>query len=148
MTKVQYQGGAGAFELTLPDGWFLEQDEEEGALVTSETAHGFLHLVEFARGPEDATDPAEELYAFLEEQEIQLEEDEVEDLPLGETGELALCEYLADEEDEATYWMIAVATTPGRLLFANYSCAAGDEEGERELIRTILSTLTFAAPAE
>ena len=109
-----------------------------------------LHLMLFRRDPLEELDPAEELYAFLENEEIELEEDEVEDVDLGGTGSLAVCEYLEEEEEEEgedgeVYWLIGVATAPGRLLFASYSCSAEERERERDAIRGILSSIRFDA---
>nr|MDQ3389172.1 hypothetical protein [Gemmatimonadota bacterium] len=102
-----------------------------------------LHLLAFAHTPEEFPDPAEELYAFLHEQGVELEEDEVEDLPLEGGAELALCEYLAEDEEEGeeSFCIAGVATGSGTLVFVTYSCAAGDEEQEREALRQILASL-------
>ncbi|MEX2582755.1 MAG: hypothetical protein WD766_05755 [Gemmatimonadota bacterium] len=143
MNRARYTGNDGAFELRLPAGWKMEPDAEGGALVSAVEGRGLLHLVPFERELEEPSDPAEELYAFLEDQEIELQEDEVDDLELpGEAG-AALCEYLAEEGDELVYWLVCVATAPSRLLFASYSCPSGQEDDEREVILQILSTLTF-----
>jgi hypothetical protein len=134
-----------AFSLSLPAGWVAEPDEEEGVSVYSPDGTGLLHLVAFPHAPEAEADPAEELYAFLEEQGIEIEEDEVEDVALADDAALALCEYLAeeDEEEEATYWLVGVAMGPRTLVFVSYSCPAGEEEQERAAVREILRTLTF-----
>jgi hypothetical protein len=138
-----------AFSLALPPGWAAEADEEEGVGVFAPDGVGLLHLVSFEHAGEEAPDPAEELYAFLEEQGVELEEDEVEDVELAGGAELSLCEYLAepeeDEEDgeEATFWLNAVATAPGLLVFCSYSCPAGEEEAERDTVRAVLSSLAL-----
>src|SRR5687768_6228110 len=88
-----------AFSLTLPEGWVAEPDEEEGVSVYAPEGVGLLHLVAFP-ADDEPQDPADELYAFLEEQGIEIEEDEVEDVELAAGGELALCEYLSEEEEE------------------------------------------------
>ena len=80
----------------------------------------------------------------LAEQGIELEEDDVEDFDLEGGAALSLCEYLAegeDEEERATYWLMAVATNPGNLVFANYSCPAGKQDRERETVRGVLASL-------
>ena len=134
-----------AFSLSLPEGWVAEPDEEEGVSVYAPEGAGLLHLVAFPASEEHAPDPAEELYAFLEEQGIEIEEDEVEDLDLAGGAELALCEYLAEEEeeDETTYWLVGVAMSPATLVFVSYSCPAGEEEKERAAIREILGSLVL-----
>lgn len=143
MGIVHYEEKDGSFELQLPAGWWYEPDEEGGLLVAKEDGVGLLHLIPFERGPGEEADPADELYAFLEDQEIELEEDEVEDVELLTGGSLALCEYLAEEGDELVYWMIGVATAPGQLLFASYSCPAEDQDQESESIRDLLAKVKF-----
>jgi hypothetical protein len=145
MNRVKYRESDGSFELNLPDGWELERDEEGGILISREDGCGILHVMPFERELGEETDPAEELYAFLEDQEIELQEDEVEDIDLAATGLGAVCEYLAEEGDELVHWLVCVATGPGQLLFASYSCPAEDEEGEAEIerIRDVLGSLRF-----
>lgn len=109
---------------------------------------GSLHLVGIPQPEDEFPDPAEELYGFLEDQGVELEEDEVEDFPLEGDAELALCEYITeDEEGEegATFWLVGVATAPGALVFASYSCAAGEEEEERDTVREALTSLKLRA---
>ena len=134
----------GLFDLVVPPGWSAAPDEEDGGLeVWDEQGAGTLHLIAFAQGSEEFPDPAEELYAFLDERSVELEEDEVEDVPLEDGSELALCEFASeDEEDgEALFWMVGVATTPGTICFATYFCAAGEEEKERGSVKLALTTL-------
>jgi hypothetical protein len=80
---------------------------------------------------------------------VELEEDEVEDVPLEGGAEMALCEFLSEDEEEgdSLYWMVGVATTPGALVFATYFCPAGDEEKERDVVRGALSSLRLHAGA-
>jgi len=135
-----------AFTLSVPAQWEAERDEEEGVNLLSPDGPGLLHLLSIPQPAGEMLDPAEELYAFLEDQGIELEEDEVEDVELAGGAELAVCEYLAEAEEEedeerATYWMVAVATAPGSLVFASYSCPAGEEEAEREVVREVLASL-------
>lgn len=132
--------------MTLPPGWEAERDGEGGLLLFASEGPGLLHLMPFEREPEEEVDPADELYAFLADQEIELEEDEVADVELPTGGSLALCEYEEDEDDEEVYWMVGVATAPGHLVFASYSCASGEEEMEAETVRGILTTLAFDEP--
>ena len=137
-----------AFSFSLAEGWTAEPDEEEGVSVSSAEGSGLLHLVAFPHAADEELDPAEELYAFLEEQGVEIEEDEVEDVDLGGSGELALCEYLSEEdeegeEEETTYWLVGVALGPGTLLFISYSCPSGEEEAERAAIRAILQSIAF-----
>ncbi len=74
---------------------------------------------------------------------MELEEDEVEDVPLEDGAEMAVCEYLSEDEDEgdSLFWMVGVATAPGALVFATYFCPAGEEEAERETVRAALASL-------
>jgi hypothetical protein len=152
--RVEVQGGA---ELELPDGWVAEVDEEGGVNLMAEDGPGLLHLVTFPQEPGEMADPAEELYAFLEDQGVELEEDEVEDVELGGEAHLALCEYISERDEEgepeegdddepATFWLVGVATSPGNLLFGSYSCAAGEEDQERETVRTILASVRLGEP--
>lgn len=141
----------GAFSLSLPPGWEHDEDEEGGLLIASPSGPGLLHVVAFDQP--DPVDPAEELFVFLEGQGVELEEDEVEDLELAGEGELAYCEYLTEEEDEAadegeaaTYWLVGVATAPGRLVFCSYSCPAGSQDEEREAVLGVLRTLRLQPP--
>lgn len=139
-----------AFAITVPGGWTHEEDEEGGVLLAGPAAAGLLHLLAFEQGEEDL-DPAEELYVFLDEQGVELEEDEVEDVELEGGSDLAYCEYLTeddeatgagDADDEAsTYWLVAVATGPGRLVFCSYSCPAGAQDVERDAVLGALRTL-------
>jgi hypothetical protein len=150
--KVEIAGGA---EAELPAGWEWEVDEEGGVNLMPETGVGLLHLVTFEQEPGDVADPAEELYAFLEDQGIELEEDEVEDVELTGDAHLALCEYIteqeepeSDDEDEdepSTFWLVGVATAPGNLLFGSYSCRAGEQEPEREVVRAILASVRLSS---
>ena len=143
-----------AFDLDLPNGWTAEPDEEGGIAVTGHAGIGLLHLIAFEQSGGELLDPAEELYIFLEDQGVELEEDEIEDLELPSGGELSLCEYLSEDEDEedqegleTTYWLVAVATSPGILVFVSYTCPADAVDSERESIRSILGTLRLNPPA-
>jgi hypothetical protein len=134
------------FEVAVPRGWEAEADEEGGVDVAAPEGAGLLHLIAFPQEPGEFLDPAEELYVFLEDQGVELEEDEVEDVELGEGQDLALCEYVSEDEAEGagereTYWMIGVATAPGNLVFCSYSCPAEQAEEERETVRAILASL-------
>lgn len=143
----------GRFEVRLPPGWTYEEDEEGGTLVAADAGPGLLHLVSFEQDADVPLDPAEELYVFLEDQGVELEEDEVEDIDLP-GGELAYTEYLTEEDEEeaeapggedeepATYWLVGVATWPGTLVFCSYSCPAGSQDVEREAVMAILRSLT------
>lgn len=132
------------FRVRLPPGWEAEIDAEEGGvLFAREDGEGVLHLLGFPRAGGAAADPAEELYGFLEEEGIELQEDEIEDLELEGEGEASLCEYVSEDEEEGetTYWLTGVAVGPGGLVFISYS-AAGEEGGvEAEEVREILRTL-------
>ena len=134
----------GCFDLVIPPGWEAALDEEDGGLeVWKEDGVGTLHLVSILQDEDAFSDPAEELYAFLEDRGVELEEDEVEDVPLEDGAEMALCEYESEDEDdgEALYWMVAVATAPGTLVFATYFCPAADFEREHEAVRQALGTV-------
>lgn len=141
----------GRFDLEIPSGWSAAPDEEdEGLEVWKEDGVGTLHIVGFDREPGDFADPAEELWAFLEDRGVELEEDEVEDVPLAGGAEMALCEFLSEDEDEgdSLFWMVGVATTPGALAFATYFCPAGEEDAEREAVRGALATLRISTAGE
>ncbi|HEX8906661.1 MAG TPA: hypothetical protein VF771_17555 [Longimicrobiaceae bacterium] len=134
----------GRFEMPLPGGWQAAPDEDgDGLEVWNEEGPGTLHLISFAPEGGDFPDPAEELYAFLQEQDVELEEDEVDDVPLDGGAEMALCEYLTEDEEEGEnlFWMVGVAAAPGRLVFATYFCPAGEEAAEREVVRDALGKL-------
>lgn len=146
---------ADVFEMTIPAGWTHEEDEEGGILLAGPSGAGLLHVMSFDQGG-DALDPAEELYVFLDGQGVELEDDEVEDVELDADSDLAYCEYLTEEDDEegsegdeeaATYWLVGVATRPGRLVFCSYSCPAGSQEVEREVVLDALKTLRIHPPA-
>ena len=142
------------FDFEIPDGWQAEPDEEGGIQAGQADGAGLLHLIAFEQDSSDPLDPAEELYIFLEDQGIELEEDEIEDLELASGAELSFCEYLSEDEEEGeteretTYWLVAVATAPGNLVFASYTCPAGREDDERETVRSILTTLRLASPVD
>jgi len=133
------------FRRSIPPGWLDESDGEGGRSIYREDGAGLLTLISFPGDSDEDLDPAEELYAFLEEQGIEIEEDEVEDIDLADGGSLALCEYLEEEdEDEGegeVYWLVAVAAWPGQLVFASYSCPEGEGGGEIDEVRAILGSL-------
>ena len=133
----------GRFTVVPRPGWSAAPDEEQGGLeVWPEEGAGTLHLISFDAG-DDFADPAEELYAFLDDRGVELEEDDVEDVPLPDGAELALAEYEAEDEEEgdATFWLVGVATAPGAAVFATYLAPAGEQEQEVALVRDALSTL-------
>lgn len=144
--KVPYRDEEAGFSLVLPAGWIVEEDGEGGILLFRENGSGLLHMIPFERAPEEEADPAEELYAFLAEQEIELEEDEVEDLELPGIGSASVCTYIEEDDEESVFWLIGVATAPGRLVFSSYSCTAGEEGEEVDAVLEILGTLTFSDP--
>jgi hypothetical protein len=147
----RFRDPEGRFDLKLPPGWEAALDEDgDGAEVWNENGAGTLHLVSFAAEEDDFPDPAEELYSFLEDRGVELEEDEVEDVPLEGGAEMALCEFLSEdeEEDESLFWMVGVATAPGALVFATYFCPAGEEEKEREAVRAALASVRVLAVTE
>ncbi|HEX5725043.1 MAG TPA: hypothetical protein VFX98_06230 [Longimicrobiaceae bacterium] len=132
----------GRFDFVLPPGWAAEPDAEQGGVeVWDDDGPGSLHLLGFAT--DEFADPGEELYAFLEDRGVELEEDEVEDLELADGGEMSLTEYASEDEEEgeSLFWMVGVATAPGTLVFASYFCPAGQEEREREKVRGLLVSL-------
>lgn len=136
----------GRFTLVLPPGWSSAPDEEQGGMeVWREDGVGTLHLISFDAG-DDFADPAEELYAFLEDRGVELEDDDVDDVPLEDGGELSLAEYEAEDEDEgdALFWLTGVASAPGVLLFATYLCPAGEQEAEVDAVRQALGTLLLS----
>lgn len=138
----------GRFELRLPQGWQAAVDEDgDGMEVWREEGAGTLHLISFEA--DEFPDPAEELYAFLQERGVELEDDEVEDLPLA-GAELALTEFMSEDEDdgESLFWLVGVATAPGTLVFGTYFCPAGREREERDLVREALTTMKVHGAAE
>ena len=140
----------GRFEMPLPAGWRAAPDEDgDGLEVWNEDGAGTLHLISFAPEDGDFPDPAEELYAFLQEQDVELEEDEVEDVALAGGAEMALCEYMTEDVDsgERLFWMVGVATAPERIVFATYFCPAGEEAREREAVREALGRLGIVGAA-
>ena len=140
----------GRFTVRVPAGWSSAPDEDQDGLeLWKEDGAGTLHLISFQPDEGEFPDPAEELYAFLEARGVELEEDEVEDVPLDGGAELALCEYLSEDEDDgdSLYWMVGVATAPGVLVFATYFCAAGQEEAERDAVRGALASLKIEGAA-
>lgn len=142
----------GHFSLQLPSGWLAEPDPEAGGVeVYHPDGVGTLHLLAFPGDPDDFLDPAEELYAFLDEQGVELQDEEVEDLDLVGDAEMAYTEYVAEaddgEDDEPTFHLMAVATTPGTLVFASYSCPAGQEDRERQTVVAMLGSLRLAGTA-
>jgi len=152
MTDAQrVQDPDGRFTLVPPPGWSAAPDEDSGGLeVWSEEGDGTLHLISFDADDGDAfPDPAEELYAFLEERGVELEEDEVEDVALEGGAEMARCEYQAEDEEEGEtlLWIVGVATAPGVLVFATYLCPADSPEAERDAVRCSLGTLRLAPAA-
>ncbi len=151
-SRERYLDADGGFSVLLPPGWSAEAERDEGGVeMWGPEEHGTLHLIGLPQPADEFPDPAEELYAFLHEQGVELEEDEVEDVELGEDAEMALCEYLAEDEEapeeSPTLWMIGVATSLGGLVFATYSAAEAAAEGERDAVRQILRSLRFEAPA-
>jgi hypothetical protein len=144
MAADRYTVAEEGFSFSIPAGWQAERDAEEGGVdVWNPDGPGDLHLVGFPAGSADAADPAEELYAFLEEQEIELEEDEIDDHDLDGAGEMAVCEYISEDEEtgEAEFWLVGVAALPGSLVFAHYICAAGREQEERDAVRELLRSI-------
>ncbi len=138
----------GRFELRLPQGWQAAVDEDgDGMEVWREDGAGTLHLISFET--DEFPDPAEELYAFLQERGVELEDDEVEDLPL-EGAEFALTEFMTEDEDdgESLFCLVGVATAPGTLVFGTYFCPAGREREERDVVREALTTMKVRAAEE
>ena len=130
----------------LPPGWITEPDPESGGIdVFRPDGSGVLHLLAFPGEEDEFLDPAEELYAFLDEQGIELQEEELEDLDLPGNAEMAFTEYAAEDgdedEEEPTFNMMGVATAPGMLVFASYSCPAGEENQERDAVIRIFRSL-------
>jgi hypothetical protein len=139
-----YTAEDGTFVVRLPAGWQAEADPEEGGVdLWHPDGPGELNLLAFAAVSDEAPDPAEELYAFLEENGIEIEEDEVEDIELASGGEMALSEYVTEDEEsgDVTYWLVGVAVLPSALVFAHYTCALGEEDAEREQVLALLRTL-------
>jgi len=139
-----YTAEGRAFAIQLPEGWETEREEgEDGVDLFAPEGAGELHLLAFEASVDDPPDPGEELFAFLDENEVVLEEDEVEDVSLADGGDLAFCEYVSEDEEsgESDFWLIGVAALPGLLVFAQYVCRAGEEAAEREVVLRALRTL-------
>ena len=145
-----HTASAEGFEVRVPAQWEVEPDPEEGGIdISRPDGAGVLHLYGFPHSVAENTDPGEELYSFLEDQGIELEEDEVEDFELVGDAELALCEYVSEDEDteeagedpEVTFWLVGVAALPEVLVFAHYTCPLGEEEEERDTVREILRSI-------
>lgn len=138
------------FEFELPSGWTAEPEREEGGVeIFHPEGSGVLHLIGFRQAADAFPDPAEELYAFLEDQGIELVEEEVEDLEIGEDLEMAVCEFITEEEEEEegpVFWRVGVATGPGVLIFASYSCPAGEEGEEEPALDAIFQSLSPLDP--
>lgn len=133
------------YSLSLPEGWRASPDPEgDGEELFHPDGAGIVHLVPLTAGS-GGEDPADELYAFLAEQGIELEEDEVEDLEL-EGGLLSYCEFGTEEEledggeTEAVRWLIGIAAGPRGLLLITYSAPEGEDE-EIAALRAMLATL-------
>ena len=147
MPGNRYHDREGGFSVLLPKGWTAEADPEEGGSVLFDPdGAGSLHLLGFPAPADEPPDPAEELFAFLDEEGIELEEEDVDDLPLDAPAAMAVCEYITEPEnggadEESTFWLVGVATAPERLVFATYSCAAGEEAAEREKVLSTLASL-------
>lgn len=150
MSDWQRVGIDPAFSLQIPPGWVAEPDEEEGVSVYHPEGEGLLHLVAFPHPAGESADSADELYAFLEEQGIEIEEDEVEDVELPGGAALSLCEYEEENEGEAegdgeqnepARWLVGVATGPEGLVFVSYSAPADGADEEGEVVRRIIGTL-------
>jgi hypothetical protein len=149
---MMFRDPEGRFSLDLPPGWLAEPDPEAGGIeVYHPDGPGTLHLLAFDGNPDEFLDPAEELYAFLAEQDVELQDEEVDDLELGEDADMAYTEYVAEaedgEDDEATFNLMAVATAPGTLVFASYTCPAGQQERERQTVVDTLSSLRLTGTA-
>lgn len=137
------------FVAELPRGWEAEPDPESGGVdVFRPDGSGVLHLLAFPGDGDEFLDPAEELFAFLDEQGIELQEEELEDLQLAGNAEMAFTEYVAEdgeaeEEDHEgpTFNIMGVATAPGVLVFASYACPAGEEDHERDAVLHIFRSL-------
>ena len=146
---MTFRDPEGAFSLNLPASWTAEADPEAGGTVFYDPdGVGVLHLLSFPGDPDEFPDPAEELFAFLDEQGVELQEEEIEDLQLASDAEMAYTEYVAEadegEDDEPTFHLVGVATAPGTLVFATYTCPAGEEEQERNAIMAALQSLRLA----
>jgi hypothetical protein len=143
---ARFKDPEGLFELELPLGWSAEPDPEEGGFeLTGEDGPGVLHLMAFEQPETLGTDPAEELYSFLAEEGIEIEEEDVEDLDLPDGWGMAVCEFVSEPEeageDESLFFTIGVGTAPGILLFATYTCPDGEEEQERDELRGLLGSI-------
>jgi hypothetical protein len=137
------------FQLRLPAGWVAEPDPEQGGLdLWHPDGAGELHLFAFPPAAGEQPDPGEELYAFLQENGIELEEDEIEDFDLAEGGLLAFCQYLSEdeEEEETAFWLVGVAALPTGTVFTHYTCAAEDAEQELDQVYAILRSLRSVPP--
>jgi hypothetical protein len=143
---ARFKDPEGLFQLDLPLGWSAAPDPEEGGWeLSGEDGPGVLHLMAFEQSEALGEDPGEELYAFLAEEGIEIEEEDVEDLELPGGWGMALCEFVSEPEDEedeeSLFFTVGVGTAPGILLFATYTCGEGEEEQERAELRSLLGSI-------
>ena len=147
MPGNRYHNREGGFSVLVPPGWTAEADPQEGGSeLFDPDGAGSLHLLGFPAPADEPLDPAEELFAFLDEEGIELDEEDVDDLPLEAPAAMAVCEYITEPEnggtdEENTFWLVGVATAPERLVFAIYSCPAGEEAEEREKVHSVFASL-------
>jgi Icc-related predicted phosphoesterase len=137
------------YAFDLPAGWTAAPDPDgDGEELFHPEGAGIVHLVPLSAGTGEE-DPAEELYAFLDEQGVELEEDEVEDIELEGGGLLSYCEFGMEEEldegegTEEVRWLVGIASGPRGLLLITYSAPEG-EEAEVAAVRALLATLTLS----
>lgn len=120
------------WEISLPDHWEVESDEDSVSLYDPE-GPGTLQISVF-RQPEPVTD--DDLRAIASE---HLEAGAVpEELQLGDFDGFML-RYDAGDE----YWSEWYLKAEDLMMFVTYACALGEEGEEEDVVEAVLDTLSL-----